>query len=154
VQVVPTEMEDVHRISGRQIRVVKELYRNNTPLRKPPRISFSYSSNDGLFKSGEPFQEWLTVTEELLALASTPSTDPNQTENFYKAFVWLAFYDANNSYRTKQDLTVRADDFGKTMDEIIFKYHSDEVFERVPTKPNTIPSMKYEKWVTRESENE
>ena len=158
-QVVPTEMEDVHRISGRQIRVVEEFYRLNTPLRKPPRMSLCGQFNNETNKYehlmlDKPFQEWLKATEELLALASTPSTDLNQTENFHKAFVWLAFYNAKSSYRRVNDLLVHADDFGKTMDEIIFKYHSEEVFERVPIKPNTVPNMRYEKWVTREIENE
>jgi len=160
VRVVPTEMVEVHRsrISGKEYKVIKEFYRDNRPLRKPARMSpdIRFNSETNRQERGMsdiPYQEWLKVTEEFLALASTPSTDPNQTENFYKAFVWLAFYDVNN-YRLEQDLTVHADEFGKTMDEIIFKYHSEEVFERVPIKPNTIPSMKYEKWVTREIEGE
>ena len=49
------------------------------------------------------------------------------------------------------EFTLEPESFGKVMDEIIFKYHSEEVFELVQAKPNTVPSLKYETWVTRES---
>ena len=94
------------------------------------------------------------VTEMILALAKTPADDPEQHEKFRQAFVWLAFYtfgawEANH----KHTIMVEVDAFGKAMDEIIFKYHSEEVFERVPAKHGAIPNLKYEAWVTREEES-
>jgi hypothetical protein len=35
----------------------------------------------------------------------------------------------------------------KLIDEIIFKYHSNEVFKRRPVKPGQAPGVKYNKWV-------
>jgi hypothetical protein len=38
------------------------------------------------------------------------------------------------------------------MDEIIFKYHSEEVIEIAPAKEGTVPTAKYLKWVTRDKD--
>jgi hypothetical protein len=37
----------------------------------------------------------------------------------------------------------------KTLDEILFKYHSQEVFDRVKLKVGQAPNNAYESWVNR-----
>lgn len=130
-----------------------------SPLRKPAKKqwerSYDHNTNAVTEKvTTEPYENWLMVTELILNLASTPSTDPDQHEKFRQAFVWLAFY-ITGPWQAMHNQTVRTevDAFGKAMDEIIFKYHSEEVFERVPAKHGAIPNLKYEAWVTREEES-
>jgi hypothetical protein len=99
------------------------------------------------------YDEWLAVTKIFLALARTPADDPDQHEKFRQAFVWLVFFTVGAwTARHREDLRIEDMAFGKRMDEIIFKYHSEEVFERVPAKHGVVPNLKYESWVTRESE--
>lgn len=163
-EVIPTETvaeigSHSHRHS--QTSLVAEFYRDNSPLRKPPIQHGRHQLNPETREwvtvvSDAAYKDWLTVTEEFLALASAPSTDPDQHEKFHAAFVWLAYYSAQGGkgaygLRVKDEFTLEPESFGKVMDEIIFKYHSEEVFERVQAKPNTVPSLRYESWVTRES---
>lgn len=130
-----------------------------TPLRKPAKKQWErkYDLNTNAVTerfTTEPYENWLAVTEMILDLARTPAYDPDQHERFRQAFVWLAFYtfgswDANH----RQIIRIDVDAFGKYMDEIIFKYHSEEVFERVPAKHGAVPNLKYESWITREEES-
>lgn len=127
------------------------------PFRKPAKITIQYvyderTKNHVHKPNIRRYQDWLACTEEFLALVK----NGQDAEAFYKAFVWLGFYGcmAMQRYGTipspERDLVVDVDTINSLMDEIIFKYHSEEVIESVPAKPGTIPSVKYETWVTRE----
>ena len=160
--VVPMEEVDKIGPSGSRIFVDKRPmapFGFATPLRKPAKKQwerkYDHNVNTVTEKfTTEPYENWLMVTELILNLASTPSTDTDQHEKFRQAFVWLAFYtfgawEANS----RQTMRIDVDAFGKSMDEIIFKYHSEEVFERVPAKHGAVPNLKYESWITREEES-
>lgn len=97
----------------------------------------------------EPYELWRAATEEFLELVSTPATNENQHEQFRCAFVWLAVVAYGDLYEPK-DMDVEAYSIGKTMDEIIFKYHSEEVIEEVHIEQGKVPPFKYNKWLTRE----
>ena len=97
----------------------------------------------------EPYELWRAATEEFLELISTPATNENQHEQFRCAFVWLAVVAYGDLYEPK-DMDVEAYSIGKTMDEIIFKYHSEEVIEEVHIEQGKVPPFKYNKWLTRE----
>ena len=100
--------------------------------------------------SREPYEHWLAGVEAFLTLVRTSAEDPEQHEKFRQAFVWLAFVAGKSGYYRPKSFSVEAQEFGKTLDEIIFKYHSEEVFEKVQAKQGSVPSVKYDKWVTRE----
>ena len=135
----------------------KPRFITSAPFRKPAKITIHYVYDERTKShvhkpSIRNYQDWLACTEEFLALVK----NGQDTEAFYKAFVWLGFYGdmAMRRYGAipspERDLVVDVDTINSLMDEIIFKYHSEEVIESVPAKPGTIPSVKYETWVTRE----
>ena len=121
--------------------------------RKPPKETAHHMYDERTGRSSvkyvsEPYEMWLANTKEFLELCSTPADDPDQYEKFRQAFVWLAFYSIPNP-RAGRDVVVETRVLPERLNEIIFKYHSEEVFERVPAKPGSVPSSKYEKLVTR-----
>jgi hypothetical protein len=126
------------------------------PVEKPAKLTLKYEQDpdcpEGRYKqveSGELYGKWVAATQEFLSLITTPADDPDQHEKFRQAFVWLARFASHRTYRI-EEFAISVGAVQKTIDEIIFKWHSEEVIERVPAKPNTVPSGKYLKWVTRE----
>ena len=148
--VVPTEDSG----SG-EMRFAQQYTRNPAHI-KPPKQMKKYRFNDfnnthEEYFTTEDYEQWKANVEEFLTFVRNGADH----ESMYKGFVWLAFYARLRAmrYMHKVDnmMAVEDEDFAKTLDEIVFKYHSDEVFERVPAKPNTVPSNKYEAWITRET---
>lgn len=133
-------------------------FNSASPLRKPAKVQwerrYNHDTNSVVEESTtEPYDWWLEVTEMLLALARTPADDPDQHEKFRQAFVWLAFFMVGAwTARSQRELRIEDTAFGRSMDEIIFRYHSEEVFERVPAKHGAVPNLKYEAWITREED--
>lgn len=125
------------------------------PTSKPPvlisQIRHTDSGDIEQISDPKPYINWRDNTEDFLALVSATEDDPDQHEKFRKAFIQLAWF-TQGTHMLAGDLSVSVDAFGKTMDEIIFKYHSEEVFERVPAKQGQVPNIKYESWVTRDRE--
>ena len=126
------------------------------PVEKPAKLTLKYEQDpdcpEGRYRqieSGELYDKWVASTQEFLSLISVPTSDPDQHEKFRQAFVWLARFSSHRTYRI-EEFAISVGAVQKTIDEIIFKWHSEEVIERVPAKPNTVPSGKYLKWVTRE----
>jgi hypothetical protein len=101
-------------------------------------------------------EEWRAAVEEFLCLIM-PNPDPHtQAHNFYTAFMHLLYWSSGSLYfgtfrpGPKDDGNahyVNPDAVRKFADEIIFKYHSNEVFKRRPVKPGQAPGVKYNKWV-------
>ena len=129
------------------------------PVEKPAKLTLKYEQDpdcpEGRYRqieSGEMYDKWVAATQEFLSLISVPTSDPDQHEKFRQAFVWLGHFTGVGSYRSMRVDAIRVEvgAMQKTIDEIIFKWHSEEVIERVPAKPNTVPSARYMKWVTRE----
>jgi hypothetical protein len=130
------------------------------PTDKPPMLSIRYEqfdldNNESGYRQVETrdrYNKWVASTQAFLSLISVPTSDPDQHEKFRQAFVWLGHFTGMGSYRSMRADAIRVEvgAMQKTIDEIIFKWHSEEVIERVPAKPNTVPSARYMKWVTRE----
>jgi hypothetical protein len=129
------------------------------PTDKPPMLTLKYEEDpdcpEGRYRQVETrdrYNKWVASTQEFLSLISVPTSDPDQHEKFRQAFVWLGHFTGVGSYRSMRVDAIRVEvgAMQKTIDEIIFKWHSEEVIERVPAKPNTVPSARYMKWVTRE----
>ena len=126
------------------------------PTDKPAKLTLKYEQDpdcpEGRYRQVETrdrYNKWVASTQEFLSLISVPTSDPDQHEKFRQAFVWLARFASHRTYRI-EEFAISVGAMQKTIDEIIFKWHSEEVIERVPAKPNTVPSGKYLKWVTRE----
>ena len=128
------------------------------PTNKPPKVATKTIYNE--FNKAwdnkdttEPYELWLAGVQNFIDLITVKQGEEPDTERFYKAFVYLAFF-ANQHERLAvsagHSIAVETENFGKTLDGIIFRYHSEEVFERVPVKASQVPNLKYETWVTRE----
>lgn len=127
-----------------------------TPVDKPPKLTLRYEEDpdcpEGRYRQVEStimHEMWVESTQAFLSLITTPADNPDQHEIFRQAFVWLGRFASGRNYRI-DDIRIEVSALQRTIDEIIFKWHSDEVIERIPAKPNTVPSSKYMKWVTRE----
>lgn len=100
------------------------------------------------------YPDWRTTVEDFLQLIK-PNSDPQvQAENFYKAFMsltyWCSSMSLNNTFAVDDHASPRyanPEGVRALIDEIIFKYHSTEVFKRQPVKPGQAPGVKYNKWV-------
>ena len=126
------------------------------PVEKPAKLTLKYEQDpdcpEGRYRQiewGEMYDKWVASTQAFLSLISVPTSDPDQHEKFRQAFVWLARFSSHRTYRI-EEFAISVGAMQETIDEIIFKWHSEEVIERVPAKPNTVPSARYMKWVTRE----
>lgn len=104
----------------------------------------------------EPYEKWKANTETLLAWMSATEDDPEQHDKYRKAFSLIGVCAAENRHRLIPNLeitfSVRVEKIQKMADEIIFKYHSEEVLEPTTLKPGLVPSTKYESWVTRDKD--
>jgi hypothetical protein len=106
----------------------------------------------------DTYEEWRSAVEGFLQLIR-PNPDPQtqaQAQNFYTAFMHLLYWSTGSLYfgtfrpGPKDESTAQyahPDAVRKFADEIIFKYHSNEVFKRRPVKPGQAPGVKYNKWV-------
>lgn len=149
--VVPTEK---YVVTG-ELRFAERYTRNPAHI-KPPKHITKYRYNEQLktheqYLTHQDYEQWKANTEEFLTFVRNGADH----EDMYKGFVWLALYArirvTRYVHKVESTTAIEVDEFAKTLDEILFKYYSEEVFERVPAKPNTVPSNKYEAWITRET---
>lgn len=119
---------------------------------KPPKMSPIWSTEKGEFiRSAEPFEKWEKAAQEYVQLITPVEDEQTQTDNFYRAFVLLLAQKILGAHLTSKEHLLPVSYISEMADEILFKIHSDEVFERVPTKPGQVPSRRYESWLTREN---
>jgi hypothetical protein len=100
------------------------------------------------------YANWVQNVEGLLTFVRDEGE--TQHESWHKAFLMLA-YSVNmreipNDFSNPKAGSVYicyAADVLKVLDEIIFKWHSKEVFEMVTLEPGQVPNPAYESWVDR-----
>jgi len=101
------------------------------------------------------YAEWLANVESFLTFVS--DTSENKHNSYYKAFLMVAYNayfhaysgpSGNGGVRETIYMCQRKDML-KTLDEILFKYYSQEVFDRVKLKVGQAPNNAYESWVNR-----
>jgi hypothetical protein len=134
------------------------------PLDKPAIYTSIYvrdEANDtwGQKESREPYECWVAATEAFLTKVRGCGVDKDgnpldETESFYQAFVYLAHFaqQGNRRFLGPENFSLDPKQISRAMDEIIFKWHSDEVIEVTPAKVGTVPTAKYLKWVTRDKD--
>lgn len=144
---VPTRSFDLEKITPLPnqkppVAVLKQRWINNTEFVE--------------VRDEEPHKLWLANTQALLNLMTAPADDLYQHDMFRQAFVWLMFLSSEvkmwrfRSFDRSDTVEVLVDSIRDLADEVIFKYHSDEVFKTVALKPGLIPSGKYEQWITKQ----
>ena len=107
----------------------------------------------------EIYPKWLESATAFIDKISTPDTDSNQTEQFAIAFtlVGAAAVSRDSLYMNSVSkrrfrtgfIRVGVRELQATLDEIIFKYHSKEVFETHIMPEGQVPSNKYDNWIDR-----
>ena len=100
------------------------------------------------------YDNWVKHVEEFLTFVRDEGD--TQHESWHKAFLMLAysvqFRDIPVDWKNPSagsTYICRAIDIPKVLDEIIFKWHSKEVFEMVTLEVGQVPNPEYEKWVDR-----
>lgn len=130
-------------------------------LRVKPAISQPYAIYDHEARkwdrgnSAEPYVKWKQQVSEFIDLIATPDDHPEQHARFYKAFMYLVIAvrisEFSHYYQPQtEQFTVDPAEISRVADEVVFKFFSEEVFEVVDAKPNSVPSVRYATWVTRE----
>jgi hypothetical protein len=134
------------------------------PLDKPAITTPVYVRNEATdtweqVDSREPYDAWLAATQAFLTKVRGHGIDKDgnpldETESFYQAFVYLAHFaqQGNRRFLGPENFSLDPKQISRAMDEIIFKWHSEEVIEVVPAKEGTVPTAKYLKWVTRDKD--
>lgn len=78
------------------------------------------------------------------------SQGDNKTENYYRAMLILVGRRYNNGYGIfypRTPLNVIPKSLTKKAQECIYKWHSDEVFEKIKLPLGKVPKSKYDSWV-------
>lgn len=111
---------------------------------------------------------YIKWTERMAEFVSMISPDPDesvQAQNFADAFAFLGYLCSENHFYYRYGATtahqhgtspnapithrVVITDIPKKLDELVFKYHSKQVFRREPVKEGTVPRTTYDSWVDR-----
>ena len=100
------------------------------------------------------YDDWVKNVEGLLTFVRDEGE--TQHESWHKAFLMLAYSaQFREMFVDDRDLSLggtylcKAADVLKVLDEIIFKWHSKEVFELVTLEVGQVPNPEYENWVDR-----
>ena len=100
------------------------------------------------------YDNWVKNVEGLLTFVRDEGE--TQHESWHKAFLMLAYSaQFREVFVDDRDLSLggtylcKASDVPKVLDEIIFKWHSKEVFELVTLEVGQVPNPEYESWVDR-----
>lgn len=100
----------------------------------------------------DPLTDWQrTLSAFLTPLQSTQPAPEDQHITFYIAFLKLAFWaDYLNGAIYKSDVGIKhinPEAIRSLFDELLFKFHSNEVFVTRPVKTGQAPGTKYLRWV-------
>lgn len=92
--------------------------------------------------------EYAELNKVFFGLINPDQPEPHKTSNFYTAFLFLVASVHNvqqfGSMATRFNIQTKS--ITDALKEVIYKYHSDEVFEKVKLPIGKVPNKKYEKW--------
>lgn len=128
---------------------------------KPPKVILRevWNADTGRneqVKRTEKYDTWLARIENFLSLISAPAEDPDRVEKFARAYTLLLLQQRTINFSTGGSVgfmernEYKANQAPKDLDELIFKYHSKEVFDVAPVPDGVVPNTRYNKWVDRE----
>jgi hypothetical protein len=124
-------------------------------IRHKPRVS----TPDIRAELQQTHAGWRAAMGEFIEMVTPHESEQVQTENFYRAFLTLAacqasayFFSRSLFSRTRnpsQDMYVSAGSLAKVLDELLFKYYSDDVFVQEKVPVGRVPDDRYCLWITR-----
>jgi hypothetical protein len=92
-------------------------------------------------------------TKAFIELVVNGQPDGTRTDNYYRAtltLLALSFGYTRRNPKEGEDMSViiPVSRVEKLWDDVVLKYHSDEMIEKRPLKPNQLPNEKYNRYVT------
>jgi hypothetical protein len=88
-----------------------------------------------------------------LELTLNGQDEGGKVENYYRATLTLLALSLGYLHRTPKEgedvtVTIPVSRVEKLWDDVLLKYHSDEMLEKRPLKPNQLPNDRYNRYVT------
>jgi hypothetical protein len=131
--------------------MTNEWIRKCLSIRHKPPVSTPRSSVGAQLPMN--YAGWRAAMGEFIEMITPHESEQVQTENFYKAFLTLAACQASAyffSQSPSHDMYVCAGSPAKVLDEMLFKYYSDDVFVQEKVPVGRVPDDRYRLWVTRD----
>lgn len=105
--------------------------------------------------TSDPYEAWHKRVTAFIELISPPNHDPEQAEKFARAYTLLLLQQRKPFQYGPGVGVMEQSEFdpaqvARTLDEVLFKYYSNEVFELVECKDGVVPTQNYKDWVDRE----
>lgn len=99
------------------------------------------------------WERYLDHATAFLELASNGQADETRTDNFYRATLTLLGLTLGYIYRTPRvgedaTMTIGVNTVMNAWNNIVMKFHSDEVFDKRALKPNQLPNDRYSRFIT------
>jgi hypothetical protein len=133
-------------------------YVNNMIKLREDTVGYGMLPNVKIIKMG--FVEFKDVFDELGALNEPHTVEAmfrciahgivnDSTESFYKAFMLLvaSTHNVQGFGKYTSNFNIQPKTLTDKLKELIYKHHSDEVFERVELPIGKLPNRKYENWM-------
>jgi hypothetical protein len=101
-------------------------------------------------------RHWTMYDKQIKAfmeLTSNGQAEATRTDNYYRATLTLLALSFGYMHRTPKEgedmfQSIPVSRVEKVWDDVLLKYHSDEMLESRPLKPNQLPNEKYNRYVT------
>jgi hypothetical protein len=101
-------------------------------------------------------RHWIMYEKQAKAfmeLASNGQDEGTRTDNYYRATLTLLTLSLGYMHRNPKEgedmvVVIPVSRVEKLWDDVVLKYHSDEMLESRPLKPNQLPNEKYNRYVT------
>ena len=88
-----------------------------------------------------------------MELASNGQPEGGKVENYYRATLTLLALSQGYLHRSPKEgedatVTIPVSRVQKLWDDVVLKFHSEEMIEKRPLKPNQLPNDRYNRYVT------
>jgi hypothetical protein len=92
-------------------------------------------------------------TKAFIELVANGQPDGTRTDNYYRATLTLLALSFGYTRRNPKEgedmfVIIPVSRVEKVWDDVLLKYHSNEMLESRPLKPNQLPNEKYNRYVT------
>jgi hypothetical protein len=117
-------------------------------------LAFVANSPDRLENSETMWSAYARQCNSFMAAISNNQPEGTRTDNYYRMTLTLLALSMPYMHRNPKvgddmlvDISVSAVE--RMLDKVMLQWHSDEMIERRPLKPNQLPNDKYESYITK-----
>jgi hypothetical protein len=98
----------------------------------------------------ESYQE---QTKRFLSMASNDQPEEGKVDNYYRATLTLLGLSLGYMHHLPSDgedrtVAIPVSRVQKLWDDVVLKFHSDEILDKRELKPNQLPNEKYNRYIT------